>query len=251
MCSRCSKHHDGRSDARRGLVLGLAFRANQLRIPAIGRLEYCFLTNVVHAGLTKAVRWLSICGRFLQAKDESAGMDFFHLISSPVSRLLFQLSDTLAECAALVFRRAFRLGARKQFLLEVQAGVLNLDQYPCDFLLGVGDLALISCAECVLRQADGRAKAAEGGSNVHGVPCVSGVNDGIGSASGDAEPDARSEFLVSASALVDLEERCFPASEVPTAFVLSGLEAAQALARSADRGWPPRDVALDSSGNRT
>lgn len=220
-------------------------------MPAVCDLEYRLLTKVVHAGLAKAVRWLSICGRFLQAKDERAWMDFFHLISVPVSRLLFQLSDTLAKSAAFVFRRAFRLGARKQFLLEVQTGVLNLDQYPCDFLLGVGDLALISCTECVLRQADGGAEAAEGGSNVHGAPYVSGVNDSIGSASGGAEPDARSEFLVSASALVDLEEARFPASEVPTAFALSGLEAAQALKRSAGRGWPLPGVALDSSGNRT
>lgn len=234
-----------------GLILGFAFGARQLRIPAICHLEYRLLTKVVHAGLAKIVRWLSICGEFFQAQDKRAGMNLFHLVSVPLGRLLLQFSNTLAKCAALVFRRAFRLGARKQFLLEVQTGILDLNQYPCDFLLSVGDLALISCTECVLRQADGGAEATEGGSNVHGVPCVSGVNEGIGSASGGAEPDARSEFVVSASALVELEERRFPASEVLTAFALSARVTEQALGRSAGLDWPLLGAASDSSGSRT
>lgn len=153
-----------------GWVLVPTFRAFQPVNPAfLMPLEHRFLTAVVHAGLAKAVRGLSIALRFFQSKDDYAFGKFGKFVALSIRYPLLKLTDVIAKVATVVFGRALRLGARKQFLLEVEAGVLDINKYPCDLLLRVGDLSLVACVESGLGQADGGAETAESGSDIQGV----------------------------------------------------------------------------------
>lgn len=142
-----------------------AFWAYQDRLAT---LEHRFLSRVVHTGLAKVVHRLSaLCVR-PEPVNVGVGVQFRELVTLPFLGFSQKLVDLLAKLSSLVFRRAFRLAARKQFLLELETGRLRLDQYPCDFLLRVGDLRVISGGSSCLPQGERSVQSGKCGGDIHG-----------------------------------------------------------------------------------
>lgn len=158
------------SDKSDGLVLSdaiavFAFWAYQDRLAT---LEHRFLSRVVHTGLAKVVHGLSVLCVRPEPVNVGVGVQLRELVTLPFFRLSQKLVDLLAKLSSLVFRRAFRLAARKQFLLELKTGRLRLDQYPCDFLLRVGDLRVISGGSSCLPQGERSVQSGKCGGDIHG-----------------------------------------------------------------------------------
>lgn len=139
-------------------------------------LEHKFLAEIVHARLAKSVKWLHCAASIFKVKHESSRVWLGKLVFVALRGSCLKFSYFIAHVAHQVFCRAFRLGARRQFLLEAKANVLDIDQYPCKTLLNLGDLVIVPIGDSRFCEVDCCADARKCGHDVH--KCSPGVEKG-------------------------------------------------------------------------
>lgn len=118
---------------RAGWVMLMALIANQ-QIMVMVQAEYGFLRFVIHAGLAKIVSGCGIATRRLILERDHTGGYFCKFVLGLVFKLLFKVSDSAFHLAFAVGQRVILLGGIKQALLELDRGVLNLDDSVVKFL---------------------------------------------------------------------------------------------------------------------
>jgi len=151
-----------------GGVLVPTFWASKMdHEPFYATLERRLLTPVVHARLAKIVVGLGAFQVFLYRKHVDAFGELGQLIALPLCRPLGKFRDLLFKLTYAIFRRIFRINARLCFLIELQAGHLDVNKYPCQALLGFGDLVMVSGHDGGFREFNGALQAGKGGNGVH------------------------------------------------------------------------------------
>lgn len=130
-------------------------------------LERKFLAEVVHARLANSVKWLLDAAAILQVKHERSKIWLGKLVLSALRRTFLKISYLLREITYRVFCRTFRVNARRQFLLQAKTNRLDVDQYPCETLLNLGDLVIVPAGNSGFCEVNSCPNARECGHDVH------------------------------------------------------------------------------------
>lgn len=140
--------------------------------------EYYLLRFVVHAGLAKIVHgigWILRCGKGQNKYPLLAKL--VQAVLGPVSPLLLKLSNLCTKLACLVFERLDFIASRRLFFLELQRGVLDINDPIVERLCGLGQLRIIAQGDCRARQVDGCFQGTKGGADCgydHGSSSLQG-----------------------------------------------------------------------------
>ena len=177
-----------------GEIDGFAFIAMQTYPPMASHLlEYYFLRRVVHAGLAKIVRGCAAAIRFLIRQDECAFVNLIQRVLRPLLPPLLKLSNACTEFSFVVFERLNLIAHRRRFLLQVQRGVLYVEDFDGQILRSFGDFVFVARGDGgagnVPRTPEGGKACAQCGQRFHGgSPCFEKVCVGTTDSKRGADP---------------------------------------------------------------
>ena len=90
-------------------------------------LEYYLLRRVVHAGLTKIVRWSGAFMHGVGRQNKNPAGKLMKTVLRPLVALALQINEVCFDLSCIVFERLAFLIARREFLLQLKRGVLDVD----------------------------------------------------------------------------------------------------------------------------
>jgi hypothetical protein len=181
-----------------GEVDGIALVTHQIHLPRLFlTLEYDFFRHVVHAGLAKVVHGSAVLARFYMRENENTLRKLLKFVLLPLRFSLFKLSNLCVELSFAVLQRIDLITCRRHLLLQLERGILDLENPFVESLRCLGDFDVTCCADDGFHQIEGRAKGGEGScdrSEFHeGSPDVGKVGVGTTDSTLGANPHPNHE----------------------------------------------------------
>ncbi len=143
-----------------GVIAARAFKGNFSHASFF--LEYRLLRFVVHASLAKVVHGLGRLSRWSnRCEGEGSFAQLVKLVVRPQYSLLLKLSNACTQLACLVFERIDFISGRRLFFLELERGILNVDDPIVERLSRLGQLRIVTQCNRTSRQFHGGLQGTE------------------------------------------------------------------------------------------